>query len=136
MFKCNHCYGKFKYEYCAVEKIMLFFSFMAVLLILYQIYVYKTCYRVKWRDNRMKIYGLCCLNAIYLMFHYGVIDARKRGNMYFVIEYFRFFIFYFICLYYSYNASKLLKNSKMVILVLKLWGVFCFVAYIAMTVDI
>lgn len=66
-------------------------------------------------------------SEFYVFFHYGVLPAKYKGQLFVLIEVLRFILFYCLCFYYTDKASGLLKNrnfSKNLLTVFLVFGLF------------
>lgn len=68
----------------------------------------------------MLIFLFAFLSSINVFLHYGLLNSDLRGPTFFMIEMFRFTIFFFITYYYCDRASGLLPNKKLIKIFLRL----------------
>jgi len=104
-----------------------------IVLLIHQIwFVYMKFHQINKSDQRLWIFGLCLVSEIYTFFHYGIVNAKLKGNLYFINEIFRFLIMFSICYYYINKASGLLENRKFIMRLMKIWAV---ISVIVLVVD-
>ena len=86
-----------------------------IVLLTYQItIVYFKSHRIR-KDIRICLLVQSTLSGIYSFLHYGVFGYEYRKFGYFVIEIFRFVVFYSLCFFYFVQASGYIKQRKVLI---------------------
>ena len=91
-------------------------------------------HQIKMKDSRVQMFCLCFASNVYTIFHYGIFNPKYKAHFFFIIEFLRFFIMYWICYYYLDKASKLLSNGKSIIKFLQIWGVISTLGYMVLGV--
>ena len=138
LFSCKQHHEKSSpIQHCVYEKILISINFILIFFLFHQVwFVYIRKYKVKKDDGRIIIFILCIASAIYNFIHYGCTPSAYKGHTFFVLELFRFLIMFCICYYHSYKASGLLKDKKLVIKYLKIWGAISTTGIIVMGIII
>ena len=121
--------------FCISEKLVCFSAFVTILEVIRQLYIYIWSHKIPLNDRRITILAVCLLSSINVFVHYGFFTTYPKAKTFFLIELFRFVVFFMICYYYIVKSSGLLSNRKWVILLLKAIFVFSTILYVTLGVD-
>ena len=89
------------------------------IIIVHQIWVYKTKLHKTWFDMKMLIFYIGAFNQINTWFHYNFMANDLLSKTFFLFEICRFVQFFFIFYYYCHKAGNLLPDKEKIILILK-----------------
>jgi len=115
----NH-YGEHGMAFCISERIMVGVAVFTILMVLWQLYVYLWSHKISVLDFRVITFFMCLLSSINVFIHYGFFSTIDKGKTFFLIELFRFSIFFMMCYYYCKKASKLVSYQQWVLIFLRL----------------
>ena len=107
-------------------------SLILIAIISWEIYIYTAIYKIKWMDFRLWILAVSCISSMYTFEHYAIDKPAFRSKTFFMIEMFRFVIFFMICYYYCDKAGSLLSNKGVIKLLLRIMFVAGFTLNISL----
>lgn len=106
--------------FCYSDRILDFLSFTLTFVFVYQIWVYRSLYKIPWKDPRVIILFLCCFSSFYTFCHYSLMHGVLKGYTYFIIAISRILIFSLVFYYFCMKASVFIQNKKYKLFTLKL----------------
>ena len=115
-----------------MEKILIISSVVMMVLIIQQMWIYYHVNKVKFSDTRQIIIVISFIATLNIFVHYGFTHADFKARTFFVIEIFRFTLFFSIVYYYCKRASGLLPNKRIITAFLKILFIICIVLILAM----
>lgn len=121
LFSCDQWkqLGSHAIFFCTAEKVLDVTSLVIFFLVFYQCYVYIFSYKILLKDLRVGILLVSLLASFNMFWHYAILWGPIRSKTFFLVEIFRFFLFFALSYYYVHKASGLLDNRRIIICVLR-----------------
>ena len=98
--------------YCIFNKLYLGTAFIGALCLLYQIYVQLKVLKSQYFELKVCIFYVAFLSSVNTIIHYSLFTEQLMFQTYFILEIFRFTLFFMVCYYYIQKASGLLPDRR------------------------
>ena len=95
-------------------------SLVFVALAVWQLFLYSYYKKIRFTDYRMAIFMVGLGSSLNMIIHYGFLPPYQKGQSFFIIEIFRFVLFFMVCYYFISKASRLLPNKRFIMMLLRL----------------
>ena len=105
-------YGELASGLCISDYTLSLTGILLFASIIYQLYNYRSIYKVKWNDKRISILLLCLFSTANSALRYATFISIWKEKTFFLVEIFRFVIFFADCYYFCSKSSNLLPNRE------------------------